>query len=232
MRGLPCAARSLRVGQNSLRGLRPLRSDSRPKSEVDARCARPAKPCAAQLVRREATRLAAHRPDGSGVALALALAFSAVRPPPTAQAEVSKPHTCVGRARLRYLSLSGWSRASVRSKAWTGKVAKQRPYCSWAPCEPSRSAGLCRARVSAHQPLTSGGCSSAAAAGRVASSARPAKTEHRRAVGPRPTGEQGALSFAFFSLGKQRKEGRLSGRHPDAPARSRKNEPRDSGKNP
>ena len=52
MRGLPCAARSLRVGQNSLRGLRPLRSNSRPKSAIDARCARPAKPCAAQLVRR------------------------------------------------------------------------------------------------------------------------------------------------------------------------------------
>jgi hypothetical protein len=112
-----------------------------------------------------------------------------------------------------------------------GDVAKQRPYCSWAPCEPSRSAGLCRARVSALQQLTSGGCSSAAAAGRVASSARPAKTEHRRAVAPRATGEQGALSFAFFSLGKQRKEGRLSGRHPDAPARSRKNEQRDSGTN-
>jgi hypothetical protein len=36
--GLPCAARSLRVGQNSLRGLRPLRSNSCPKSDVDARC--------------------------------------------------------------------------------------------------------------------------------------------------------------------------------------------------
>ena len=52
LRGLPCAARSLRVGQNSLRELRSLRSDNRPKSVVDARCARPAKPCAAQLVRR------------------------------------------------------------------------------------------------------------------------------------------------------------------------------------
>src|SRR6185369_15893690 len=42
-RGLPCAARSLRVGQNSLRGLRPLRSNSRPKSVVEARCRAPRK---------------------------------------------------------------------------------------------------------------------------------------------------------------------------------------------
>ena len=110
-----------------------------------------------------------------------------------------------------------------------GDVAKQRPHCSWAPCEPSRSAGLCRARVSAHQQLTSGGCSSAAAAGRVASSARPAKTEHRRAVGPRPTGEQGALSFGSFSLGKQRKGTALSGAHPDAVDQARQKPPRDSG---
>ena len=38
LRGLPCAARSLRVGQNSLRELRSLRSNNRPKSDMDARC--------------------------------------------------------------------------------------------------------------------------------------------------------------------------------------------------
>jgi len=71
LRGLPCAARSLRVGQNSLRGRWPLRSNSRPKSVIDARCARPAKPCAAQLVRRgrrTPAGLASRRPDGLGFA--------------------------------------------------------------------------------------------------------------------------------------------------------------------
>jgi hypothetical protein len=110
-----------------------------------------------------------------------------------------------------------------------GDVAKQRPYCSWAPCEPSRSAGLCRARVSAHQQLTSGGCSSAVSEANVASSARPAKTEHRREVAPRATGEQGALSFGSFSLGKQRKGTALSGAHPDADEQVRQKYPRDSG---
>jgi len=86
----------------------------------------------------------------------------------------------------------------------TGKVAKQRPYCSWGPSEPSSSAGLCSGVRSTLRKLTSRGCLSAADAGRVASSARAAKTEQRRAVGPRPTGEGGRLSFAYFSLAKQR----------------------------
>jgi hypothetical protein len=43
MRGLPCAARSLRVGPNSLRSLRSLRSNSRPKSVIDARLRAPRK---------------------------------------------------------------------------------------------------------------------------------------------------------------------------------------------
>jgi hypothetical protein len=43
VRGLPCAARSLRVGQNSLRSLRSLRSNSCPKSVVDARLRAPRK---------------------------------------------------------------------------------------------------------------------------------------------------------------------------------------------
>ena len=70
LRGLPCAARSLRVGQNSLRAVPALRSNSRPKLDVDARCVRPAKPCAAQLVRRgrrTPAGLAARRHDGASL---------------------------------------------------------------------------------------------------------------------------------------------------------------------
>ena len=104
----------------------------------------------------------------------------------------------------------GVDRESLRSK---------RPHCSWGPSEPSRSAGLCRG-AQRLRPLTSGGCLNAAAAGRVVSSARPAMTEHRRAVGPRPTGEGGRLSFGSFSLAKQRKGTALSGAHPDAASRS------------
>ena len=105
---------------------------------------------------------------------------------------------------------ASWDRESLRSK---------RPYCSWGPSEPSRSAGLCRG-AQRLRPLTLGGCLNAAAAGRVASSARAAKTEQRRAVGPRPTGEGGRLSFGSFSLAKQRKGTALSGAHPDAASRS------------
>jgi len=112
-----------------------------------------------------------------------------------------------------------WDKESLRSK---------RPYCSWGPSEPSRSAGLCRG-AQRLRPLTSGGCLNAAAAGRVVSSARPAKTEHRRAVGPRPTGEGGRLSFGSFSLAKQRKGTALSGAHPDAASRSEQDPQRDSG---
>jgi len=118
-----------------------------------------------------------------------------------------------------------------------GGLRSKRPYCSWGPCEPSSSAGLCGARVSAHPHLTSGGCLNAAAAGRAVSSARLAKSEQRRAVGPRPTGERGRLSFGSFSLANQssqsgglltsRSEVRqtpkgtaLSGAHPDAASRS------------
>jgi hypothetical protein len=54
----------------------------------------------------------------------------------------------------------------------------------------------------------------------VASSARAAMTEQRRAVAPRATGERGRLSFGDFPLAKQRKVTRLSGRNPDAASRS------------
>ena len=116
----------------------------------------------------------------------------------------------------------GASRCSrpMRSEVGQGMFGEaERPYCSWGPSEPSRSAGLCRG-AKRLRPLTSGGCLNAAAAGRVVSSARPAKTEHHRAVGPRLTGEGGRLFFGDFLLAKQKKVTALSGAHPDAASRS------------
>jgi hypothetical protein len=89
--------------------------------------------------------------------------------------------------------------------------------------------GFAGARDSAPQHLTSGSCLNAAAAGRFVSSARPEKTEQRRAVGPRPTGEEGALLFGDFLLGKQEKVTALSGAHPDSASRSEQDHQRDSG---
>jgi hypothetical protein len=122
------------------------------------------------------------------------------------------------------------NRAPMRSEA--RQEAREAGDPSLGPLgEPSSSAGLCGSARNAHQPLTSGSCPSAAAAGRVASSARPAKTEQRRAVGPRPTGEQGAFSFGSFSLGKQRKGTALSGAHPDAVDQARQKPPREARAN-
>jgi len=120
-----------------------------------------------------------------------------------------------------------FARARCEARCDRECLRSKRPHCSWGPSEPSRSAGLCRG-AQRLRPLTSGGCLNAAATGRVVSSARPAKPEHRRAVGPWPTGEGGRLSFAYVSLAKQRKVGRLSGRHPDAVSHSEKNQ-RQSG---
>ena len=47
-RRLPCDARSCGLPRNSLRSLRSLRSDSRGKSDHEARCARGREPCAAR----------------------------------------------------------------------------------------------------------------------------------------------------------------------------------------
>jgi hypothetical protein len=53
------------------------------------------------------------------------------------------------------------------------------------------------------------------------SSARPAKSEHRRAVGPRPTASVGvAVLLPTFLWRSKEQVGRLSGRHPDAASRS------------
>ncbi len=110
--------------------------------------------------------------------------------------------------------------ASLRLGALTGNVCAANDRIALGPLQSRRAAqGFAGARISAPQQLTSGSCLSAAAAGREVSSARPAKTEQRRAVGPRPTGDEGRLSFGSFSLAKQRKGTRLSGRKPDAALR-------------
>ena len=143
-----------------------------------------------------------------------------LRGPPPSPALLDAPHGARTPDTARFASPQGGLCLADAKRGVDGEVAKQQPYCSWAPSEPSSSAGLCGARVSALQPLTSGGCSSAAATGRVASSARPAKPEQRRAVGPRPTGEQGRPFFGDFLLAKQKKVTALSGAHPDAASRS------------
>jgi hypothetical protein len=78
-----------------------------------------------------------------------------------------------------------------------------------------------RGARSARPYLTSGGCLSAAANGRVASSARPAKIEQRKAAlatrGPRRLGSLLCLLSCRYKKG-----GRLPGRNPGAAVRSAK----------
>ena len=76
-----------------------------------------------------------------------------------------------------------------------GLFAKRTTLCSWGPCEPSSSAGLCSSVRSTPRGLTSRSCLSAVNEVNAASSARAAMTEQRRAVAPRATGERGRLSF-------------------------------------
>jgi hypothetical protein len=102
------------------------------------------------------------------------------------------------------------------------EVAKQRRIALGPLLSRRAAQGFAGARASAPQQLTSGSCLNAASTARVVSSARPAKTEQRRAVGPRPTGEEGALLFGDFLLGKQEKVTALSGAPPDAASRSDK----------
>jgi hypothetical protein len=77
-------------------------------------------------------------------------------------------------------------------------------WCCWcslvlfSPSDELSSAGLCGARDSAHQHLTSGGCLNAASEARVVSSARPAKIEQRKAaLAQRGPSRQGRF-FAYF----------------------------------
>jgi hypothetical protein len=77
-----------------------------------------------------------------------------------------------------------------------------------------------RGARSAHQQLASGGCLSAAATGRVASSARPAKTEQRKAaLAQRGPSRQGRL-FLVTSFGEAKEVTRPPGRTPGAASRS------------
>jgi len=132
-----------------------------------------------------------------------------------------KPHTCCDffttRLAAHRLNLvradakRGVDRESLRSK---------RQHCSWGLSEPSRSAGLCGSVRSAPRNLTSRRLSERSERSERSEFGAAAKTEHRRAVGPRPTGEGGRLSFGSFSLAKQRKGTALSGAHPDAASRS------------
>jgi len=107
------------------------------------------------------------------------------------------------------------------ASVWTGNVAKQRPYCSWAPWEASRSAGVWGRVRSTLRQLTSRGCLSAVNEVNAASSARGPKHRAPQSspalAGPPPSGR---LSFGSFSLAKQRKGTALSGAHPDAASRS------------
>ena len=81
------------------------------------------------------------------------------------------------RARLRHCARceARWDRESLRSK---------RPYCSWAPWEASRSAGVWGRVRSTLRELTSRGCLSAVNEVNVASSAR--GPEHRAPQSSRP----------------------------------------------
>jgi hypothetical protein len=110
-------------------------------------------------------------------------------------------------------------------------------WCSSPPSDELSSAGLCGSARSAHPHLTSGSCLNAAAAGRVVSSARPAKTEQRKAAlaprGPRRQGSLLCLLSCRHKLAKwgsahfakqsyaDTKVGRLPGRTPGADGQAR-----------
>ena len=118
------------------------------------------------------------------------------------------------------LSLSTPRFASARSdRCSSRRCAARRIWCSSPPSDELSSAGLCGARVSAHQQLTSGGCLNAVSAANEVSSARPAKSEQRKAAlatrGPR---RQGSLLCPLSC--RYKKVGRLPGRNPGAASRS------------
>ena len=178
-------------------------------------------PCAARSLRPRRTRFVrcAHCAQTGGAKSVLEARYRARR---KALCCSARPK---GKTNTRLASLRFGPRARLRLRAEAkrgvdGMLAKQATYCSWGPSEPSSSAGLCSRARSAPRGLTSRGCLSAAATGRVASSARAAKTEQRRAVAPRATGEGGRLSFGSFSLAKQRKGTAPPGAHPGAASRS------------
>jgi hypothetical protein len=96
------------------------------------------------------------------------------------------------------------------------RCAASRVWCSSAPSDELSSTGLCGARVSAHQQLTSGGCLNAVSAANEVSSARPAETEQRKAaLAQRGPSRQGRF-LCPLSLSTQRKG---VGRRAETPAR-------------
>jgi len=90
-----------------------------------------------------------------------------------------------------------------------------RVWCSSPPSDELSSAGLCGARFSAHQQLTSGGCLNAVSKANKVSSARPAKSEQRKvALAQRGPSRQGSLLCPLSC--RHKKGGRLPGRKPGA----------------
>ena len=118
---------------------------------------------------------------------------------------------------LRKLPLSTARLASARRSRAPRADAKRgvRP----SPSDELSSAGLCGARDSAHQYLTSGGCLNAASEARVVSSARLAKIEQRKAaLAQQGPSRQGSL-LCLLSC-RYKKGGRPPGRNPGAASRS------------
>jgi len=106
--------------------------------------------------------------------------------------------------------------ASARAKrASSCRCEARRIWCSSSPSDELSSAGLCGARVSAHPQLTSGGCLNAVSVANEVSSARPAKSEQRKAaLAPRGPSRQGSL-LCLLSC-RYKKGGRPPGRNPGA----------------
>ena len=101
------------------------------------------------------------------------------------------------------------------------RCAASRIWCSGPRGWRRGAQGFGAARVSAHQQLTSRRLSERRERSEQselgARPQTPSTAEQSGVAGPPPSGR---LSFAYFSLAKQRKVGRLSGRHPDAASRS------------
>jgi hypothetical protein len=181
---LLCGARSLGPAPNSLRGLRPLRSDKR--REVRLRSVLRTRPQSPALL--DATHGAQEQ---------------------CGCCSATSPHLA--------------SHRRERSDAQSSRCEASRIWCSGPRGWRRGAQGFGAARVSAHQQLTSRRLSERRERSEQSElGARPqipSTAEQSGAAGPPPSGR---LSFAYFSLAKQRKVGRLSGRHPDAASRSEK----------
>jgi len=170
----------LQLAQNSLRGLRPLRSNSCAKSDNEG---------AARLLQSPVLL------DGS-----------------------QGPQEQCGRCFATFpvnASLRIGANGVMRHQA----DAKRGRLVFVSPFGRAEQHRALRGARSAHPHLTSGGCLNAAAAGRVVSSARPAKTEQRKAaLAQRGPSRQGSL-LCLLSC-RYKKGGRPPGRNPGAASRS------------